>query len=121
MMQTKNILKGSLYILISILILTFITTLFSYVNIISDKIISIIQILISIISYFIGGIIIGKRTLKKRYIEGLKLGLIFSLLLIIFNLIFLSNSFKIKYLLYYFILIFSSTLGSMICINKKNN
>ena len=121
MKQIKNILNGSLYIFISILILTFITTLLSYTNIISDKIIPIIQILISIISYFIGGISIGKKTSKKRYIEGLKLGVIFSILLIIFNLLILKNTFEVKYLLYYFILIFSSTLASMICIEKKNN
>ena len=121
MKQIKKILAGSLYILLSILIITLITTLLSYTNIVSDKIIPIIQILISVISYFIGGIYIGKRTFKKRYIEGLKLGGTFSVITILFNILILKNSFEIKYLLYYFILIFSSTLGSMICLEKKNN
>ena len=121
MKQIKNLLIGSLYILASILILTFITTLLSYVDILKDKIIPIIQILISIISFFIGGMCIGKNTSKKRFIEGAKLGLLFSIILVLFSTLILNNKFELKYIFYYCILIFSSTLGSMICIEKKNN
>lgn len=119
MKYLKNLGMSFLYIIGSILILTFITTLFSYFNIMSDKVTSIIKIIIPIISMFIGGFYIGKRSLKKGFLEGLKLGSIFSIILIIFNYLALDNSFKFKYLLFYIILIISSILGSMIGINKK--
>ena len=119
MRYLKKLGFSFIYIITSILILTFISTIFSYFNIFSDKVMSIVKIIIPIIGLLIGGFYIGKRTNKKGFLEGLKLGLIFSLLLIIFNILVLNNSFKLKYLLFYLILIASSILGSMIGINKK--
>jgi putative membrane protein (TIGR04086 family) len=108
-----------LYIISTILILTFLITFLNYFNIINDKIISIFKILIPIISLFIGGFIIGKKSKSKGWLEGIKLGIIFSILLLIFNFLAFSNSFKLKYLLFYLIIIISSIFGSMIGINRK--
>ena len=119
MKYLKKIGMSFTYIISSILILTFITTLFSYFNILNDKVTSIIKIIIPIISMLIGGFYIGKNSLKKGFLEGLKLSSIFSIFLIIFNYLALNNSFKFKYLLFYIILIISCILGSMIGINKK--
>ena len=71
---------------------------------------------------FIGGLYIGRKSMKKGFLEGLKLGIIFSLFLIIFNYLGLGNGFKLKYILYYTILIISSIFGSIIGINigEKN-
>ena len=110
-----------LYIISTILILTFLITFLNYFNIINDKIISILKILIPIISLFIGGFIIGKKSKNKGWLEGIKLGIIFSILLLIFNFLAFSNSFKLKYLLFYTIIIISSIFGSIIGINRKNN
>ena len=122
MKYLKKLGFSFLYIIASILIITFIITILNYFNIISDKIISIFKILIPVISLFIGGFYIGKKSTSKGYLEGLKLGLLFSIFLLIFNFLALSNSFKLKYLLFYLIIIVSSILGSMIGINisKKN-
>ncbi len=117
----KNISNSFLYILISILILTFITTIFNYFEIFSYKTINILEIIIIIIAMFLGGYKLGQKSNKKGYIEGIKLGIIFSIFLVIFNYLAFDNPFKIKYLLFYIILIASSSLGSMIGINKKNN
>ena len=119
MKYLKNLGISFLWIISTILLLTFIITFFNYFNIISDKIISIFKILIPIISLFIGGIQIGKRSKNKGWLEGLKLGLIFSMFLLIFNFLAFSNSFKLKYLLFYLIIIISSIFGSMIGINRK--
>ena len=119
MKYLKNLGLSFLYIIGAILVLTFITTIFSYFNILNDKVTSIIKIIIPIIAMLIGGFYIGKRSLKKGFLEGLKLGGIFSLVLIIFNYLALNNSFKFKYMLFYIILIISSILGSMIGINRK--
>ena len=81
----KNISKSFLYILISILILTFITTIFNYFEIFSYKTINILEIIIIIIAMFLGGYKLGQKSNKKGYIEGIKLGIIFSIFLVIFN------------------------------------
>ena len=114
----KNIGISFLYIVGSLLILTFIMTFLSYFNIIGDKFTSFLKLLIPIISLFIGGFYLGKRSTKKGWLEGLKLSLIFIFILIIIEL-FLNISFEIKNILFYIILIFSSILGSMIGISIK--
>jgi len=119
MKYLKKLGFSFIYIIGTILVITFIITLLNYFNIISDKIISIFKILIPILSLFIGGFYIGKRSYSKGYLEGLKLGFIFSIFLLIFNFLAFNNSFKLKYLLFYLIIIISSILGSMIGINKR--
>lgn len=119
MKYLKSLGISFIYIISTILILIFIITLLNYFNIISDKIIPIFKILIPITSLFIGGIQIGKRSKNKGWLEGLKLGSIFSIFLLVFNFLAFSNSFKFKYLLFYLIIITSSILGSMIGINRK--
>ena len=119
MIYLKKLGLSFIYIIGTILVLTFITTILSYFNILNDKITSIVKIIIPIISMLIGGFYIGKNSFKKGFLEGLKLGGIFSCILIIFNYLAFNNSFKLKYLLFYLILIITSILGSMIGINKK--
>ena len=119
MKYLKKLVFSFIYITSSILIITFFITLLNYFNIISDKIISIFKILIPIISLFIGGFYIGKHSNIKGYLEGIKLGAIFSIFLLIFNFLAFSNPFKFKYLLFYLIIIISSILGSMIGINTR--
>lgn len=121
MKYLKNLGMSFAYMIGTILVLTLIVTIFSYFNIMSDKVTSIFKIIIPIISLFIGGFYIGKRSIKKGFLEGLKIGLLFSIFLLIFNFLALSNSFKVKYLLFYLILIISSILGSMIGINRKKS
>ena len=110
----KKLAYSFLYIILSLLIITFIISTLNYFNIIS-----LFKIFIPIISLFIGGYFIGSKSTNKGYLEGLKLGLIFSILLIIFNYLAFDNSFKLKYILFYIILITSSIFGSMIGINKN--
>ena len=115
----KNVSISILYIVLCLLILTFILTLFSYFNIISDKVVSIFKIIIPIISLFIGGFFIGKKSLRKGWLEGLKLSLIFLVVLVIFEYLALNQSFDIKNILYYLILSISSIFSSMVDISKK--
>lgn len=119
MKYLKKLGFSFIYILSTLLIITFIITFLNYFNIISDKIISIFNILIPILSLLIGGFYIGEKSNNKGYLEGLKLGSIFSIFLIIFNFLAFNNSFKLKYLLFYLILIISCIFGSMIGINKR--
>ena len=117
----KKLGLSFIYIVGTILVLTFIITILNYFDILKDKTISLFKIVIPIISLLIGGFYIGKKSNKKGFIEGLKLGLIFSIFIVIFNFLAFSSSFKFKYLLFYLIIIMSSILGSMIGINTKKN
>lgn len=103
--------------LLIILLSTLFVTILNYFNISKKGLTSILKIITILISMFIGGIMIGKKSNKKGYLEGLKLGLLFSFLLFIFNLIL--GNFTIKNLFYYLILIMTTTFGSMIGINKN--
>ena len=111
-------LKVLAYIFIPVLILNLLLSTFYYFNIIGDKSINFLNLLIISISMLIGGIYIGNKSSKRGWLEGLKVGIIVIILLIIINLI-LNSSFDIKKVIYYFIILVSSILGSMIGINKK--
>lgn len=116
----KNFGIAFLYIIGLLFVLTFLITLLNYFNLIGSKTIAILEILIFVIAVFIGGIVIGKRSSKKGWLEGLKLSGIFLIILLIFNYLGLDHSFEIKDLIFYLILIGTSTFGGMVGISKKN-
>lgn len=115
----KNIGISLLYIIGIIIIGTFLISLLNYINFLGGKLLSIFKILIPIIALFTGGIMIGKKSNKNGWLEGLKLSLMFLIILLIFNYLALNTGFELKNLIYYLILIISTCFGSMIGINKK--
>lgn len=76
------------------------------------------KIIIPIFSLALGGFILGKGATKHGYLEGLKLGLIITTLILIGNLIFNQNI-NLKDFIFYLSLIISSMFGSMFGINTK--
>lgn len=115
----KKIAVSTATTFISILILTIIVAILSFFNILKGNITTILKIFIPIVSFFIGGLMIGKNSNQKGWLEGIKEGLIVVVLMIIFSFLAFQNGFEIKNIIYYIILITSSTLGSMIGINFK--
>ena len=110
----KVILMWSIVIIVYLLLLT----LLNYFQIIKfNNIIKINFIAIAIIT-FIFGIMTGKTSTKKGYIEGLKTGALIVILLFLLNLLFLRN-FNLHIFIYYITIIISSTFGSMVGINLK--
>lgn len=107
------------YTLSILLISTFILTFLNYFNILGSNITSIFKIIIPLISLFIGGFIIGKKSKNKGLIEGLKFSLIFILILILFNYFILKMNFDFKKIIYFSIFILVTIFGSFIGINKK--
>ena len=67
----------------------------------------------------LSGIYLGSKVKEKGYLEGIKISGIIVLLFIIVSLI-LKQKLNLNSFIYYFILIVSSTIGSMIGINKKD-
>lgn len=106
-----------IYTLSEILIGMLIITLFYYYNLIPDYIFKFLKLFIILITIFINSFILGKCSEKKGYLEGIKYGLI----IIIFSLIptLVMFRFQIKLLLFYLIILSTTTLGSTVGINKK--
>ncbi len=107
--------------LLVIIILTSILSLFNLGNIFYTKTTDIIIMVGMILIFAIIGFQYGKNALNKGFLEGLKIGASLIFLLIIINLLFYQTGFSISRLIYYIVLILTSTLGSMIGINKKGN
>lgn len=104
----------------SILLFSLVLGILNYFHILYSKGSEILIMIFMGIFFFIIGFTFGKKALKKGYLEGLKIGLSLIFLLIIINLLFFQTRFSFERFLYYFILILSSTLGSMFGIQKKN-
>lgn len=114
----KNVGISFIYIICFLLGLTFISTLFNYINLFGNTFINVLKVIIPVISLFVGGFVIGKRTGKKGWLEGIKLSLIFLVFLTIFNYLALDFSMSLKTIIYYIILVVATTFGSMIGVNK---
>ena len=112
-----NYLKSSIWTISILLISSIIVTIFNYFNIISGIPLKILFLLIPLISIFIGSYRLGKLSNEKGYIEGIKYGLIWVILFVIICLI--CKVFDWTSIIYYFILLFISILGSILGINKK--
>lgn len=115
----KNFIKPLIYIFIIIIGGLLVLTPLNYFNIFNNTIITIIKIIIPIIAFFVGGLLIGKKSKQKGWLEGLKLSIFVIILFILINYIGFNESFKLKSLIFYITLIISSILGSVIGINKK--
>ena len=111
--------KSFLYMTSILFISVILITLLNYFNIFGSKIVTFFKLVIALISIFVGGFIMGKNSKQKGWLEGIKLGLIILFILVIINYIILNQSFEIRNLVYYLILISSCIFGSMIGISKK--
>lgn len=118
MKYLKKLLRGFLFAVLSIFILTFIFTTLNYFDLISGKVMTIAKIIIPLFSLALGGYIMGKDSEKNGWIEGLKLGLIIVVLILIGNLIF-GPKLIMKDFIFYILLLVSSMLGGMFGINRK--
>lgn len=119
MMNTLKYLKTLIYILVPIIALNIILSLLYYFNIISSGTSNYLKLFIVAISMLIGGIYIGSKANKKGWLEGLKVGIGVIALLFIISYLAFDQGMSIKTVIYYFILLVSSMLGSMIGINKR--
>lgn len=113
----KNLYMSLLYFFCIITISTIFITLFNYFNVFSSSVISGLKLAVPLVGIFISSFILGSKSNKLGYVEGLKFGIIIVIIFLIISL--LSNSFIVKSLIYYAILILCSTFGAMVGINKK--
>lgn len=118
-MNYLKYLKTLIYILIPIIILNLIISLLYYFNIIGDSTANYIKLIIVTLSMLISSIYIGSKANKKGWLEGLKIGIGTIIILFIISYLAFDQGINYKTLIYYFIIVISSILGSMIGINKR--
>ena len=87
----------------------------------NSNVVSYIRIIFIMLVMFIMSYILGKNTEKNGYLAGIKYGLMNIGLFLILGLLFFRDGLQLRLILYDFILLFTSVLGSMIGINKKKN
>ena len=114
----KKLGKIIITTLLSIIILGFILTILYYFDIINNNIYNIMKMVIVLLSLFINAFFLGKNSTKYGLVEGLKLGAIFLIIMFIIK-IFTSNSFDIRTVIYSIIILLTTSIGSVIGINKK--
>ena len=115
----KNFIKAGLIIIVLLLVFSLIINVLYYFDIINNNATKYIKMFLSILSFFIGGLYIGKNSMSKGYINGLKLSLIIILLFFIIGLIL--NNLSFSRIIYYLITITCITFGAMIGISKKES
>ena len=113
----KRLGKVILFTLLSIIILGLLLNTLYYFDIISNNIYNIMKMIIVLTTLFINALILGKNTNKYGILEGLKLGAIFILIMIIIKII-TNSTFDIRTFIYSIIIILTTSIGSIIGINK---
>ena len=113
----KNLLYTCLNFFISLLIGNLFITILSYFNILNNSTINILTFIYPLIIIIINSYLLGKKAIKKGFLEGLKLSSIIVTVFLIITLF--TNNYKNKILIYYLILLISSIISSSIGINKQ--
>ena len=119
MKNIKNIFLSFILSIITLLITTILLSIFNYIDLIKDNIISFFMIANIILSTVIGGLSIGRKTNKKGWKEGLKFSFLFIIFLLLINILGFETKLNIKYIIFNIIIIISSVFGGMVGINFK--
>ncbi len=93
----------------------------NYFDLLSQNVYKIILIFLAALSTFVGAFILGKKSNKKGYLVGIKFGVITALLFFIISFLAFDEGIEVSGLIYYLILVITSSVGSMFGINKKSS
>ena len=118
MQYLKKIGKFILFTLISIILLGLMLNALYYFDIISNNVYNIMKMVIILVILFINSLLLGKSSSKYGIVEGLKLGAIFLLFMVIIKLI-IKSPFDIRTFIYSIIILLTTSIGAVIGINKK--
>lgn len=116
MKKNKNILKTMLGFIGFLLLYVLIITVFIYFDILSGKVVNILNFIIITTLMFISGFYLATKSHSKGYKAGIIMGLVNMILLLIISLI-LRSEITGSIVLYFLILLLSSTIGGMAGIN----
>lgn len=117
MLFLKNCGKSVLYNLGSLMILTVLLTIINYFNLFNSSITNILKIVNMVLSILIGSFLLGKKSINKGWLEGIKYGLVISIILFAFNYLALD---RFNIIIYPIVLV-TSMVGAVIGINYKKS
>lgn len=117
--KLKSYFKVILIGLLFMIVFAFLLGVLQNFNLFYGKASEVFMFIYMAILFFIIGFLVGKKATHKGYLEGIKISLSLIFILIVINVLFYQTGFSLERTIYYFILILSSTMGSMIGINKK--
>lgn len=100
-------------------VLMFLFTLLEYINFISPATKNIFFIILSLVSFLISGFVLGKKSIKKGWLEGIKLSIIEIIIFLGINLLF--QNWQIKNIIFYLIVFIATTFGSMLGVTKRKS
>lgn len=113
----KKLIKPLLISFLTLFLSIFFFTLLEYIGWIGNNTFKVMSILICTLGFMISGVVFGKRSSKRGWLEGVKLSFIEILILILINLSI--NTTNIKNVIIYSIIFIATTLGSIIGVNKN--
>lgn len=119
MVKIKKYIKPIIYFYITLLSYLVIITTLNYFNIINYKTVSLISFIVVILLFMMVGFLSALKSNKKGYVNGLIIGG-FNIILFLFLAFILGSNPKLNVLIYFLILLLSSTIGGMFGINYKN-
>lgn len=119
MEKIKRYIKPMIYFYVTLLSYLIIITILNYFNVVSYKSVSLISFIVIILLFMMIGFMAALKSKKKGYINGLIVGGINIILFLLLSFI-LGAKLKINILIYFLILILSSTIGGMFGINYNN-
>lgn len=119
MKKIKFYLKYIAYTSLSIFLSLLILTTMYYFNILSTNIINYLRPFIVLLNIFISSYIIGKKSEKNGYLEGIKFGIFMLFIFMFISLLFFKEGIKPRIIIYDFIIIGISMFGSMLGISKE--
>lgn len=121
MKKYKNILTSIGWFFGSLLIYLIIITTLAHFNLISYKTVSVLSFIFMCLLFMYNGFSLGKKSSKRGFLSGLMIGTI-NIILVLLLAIILRSIPGFKSLIYFAVLLLSSTLGGMFGINfKKEN
>ncbi len=119
MEKIKRYIKPIIYFYVTLLSYLIVITILNYFNVISYKSVSLISFIVIILLFMMVGFMAALKSNKKGYINGLIIGG-FNIVLFLFLAFILGTHPKLNILIYFLILLLSSTIGGMFGINYKN-
>ena len=117
----KKLGKSFLISLLILLGLTLIITIFNYIGLLGMSIVNAFSYITPFIALFVGGVLMGKESVNKGWLEGIKYGIICTIIFMIFNYLAFDSLFNLSHIILYIITLIASILGGMIGINLKKN
>jgi len=115
----KNIGVSCIFSISLILILTFILTIFNYINFINDGFLIFFEVFNLVISIFVGGFFVGKKSYKKGWLEGIKFGFIFTVLMVLINYLGFDVNISVKFIIFNIIILVVAMFGGMVGISFR--